>query len=263
MKNNYLFKLLLLAPIACLLFLSWSSGYNGASVTGSPGDGNSTCTQCHGGGNFNASATITTNIPAGGYALNTAYNITVTVTQSGSSKRGFQLTAENASNSKVGTFTAGTGSQVFNVSGGGQTVTHTTAGNTQTSWTVTWTSPATDQGAVRFYAAVNCTNGNGSTNGDQVVTTQSSLFSVLGVDDFFSKQFSVYPNPTTDEFTIEMPNTFSTADVSIFDYLGRAVSNQKISSTNSTINVSLLNAGNYILYIATEEGVAKKQLVVK
>lgn len=260
MKNNYLFKLLLIAPVACLLFFSFSGGVTNSSITGSPGDGGATCTQCHGGGNFNASATITTNIPAGGYALNTSYNITVTITQSGSSKRGFQLTAENTSNVKVGNFTAGTGSQVFN---SGKTVTHTTAGNSQTSWTVTWTSPATDQGAVRFYAAVNCTNGNGGTSGDQVVTTQSSLFSVLGVDDFFSKQFSVYPNPTTDEFTIEMPNTFSTADVSIFDYLGRAVSNQKISSTNSTINVSLLNAGNYILYIATEEGVAKKQLVVK
>jgi hypothetical protein len=260
MKKNYLFKLLLLAPVASLLFLSWSSGYTGGSVTGSPGDGGSTCTQCHGGGNFNASVAITSNIPAGGYVLNTTYNVTVTITQAGSSKRGFQLTAENASNVKVGNFTAGTGSQVFN---SGKTVTHTTTGNVQTSWTVTWTSPATDQGAIRFYAAVNCTNGNGSTNGDQVVTTQSAPFSLLGVDDFFSKQFSTYPNPATDEFTIDMPNTLSTADVSIFDYLGRIVSNQTISATNNTINVSLLNSGNYILYIATEEGVAKKQLVVK
>lgn len=260
MKKNYLFKLLLLAPVASLLFLSFSSGYTSASITGSPGDGGSTCTQCHGGGNFNASATITSNIPAGGYALNTAYNVTVTITQSGSSKRGFQLTAENASNVKVGNFTAGTGSQVFN---SGKTVTHTTAGNVQTSWTVTWTSPATDQGPVRFYAAVNCTNGNGGTNGDQVVVTESAPFSVLGVDDFFSKQFSIHPNPAEGEFAIDMPNAFSKVDVSIFDYLGRIVSNQTISSTNNTINVSLLNSGNYILYIATEEGVAKKQLVIK
>lgn len=259
MKKNYLFKSLLLAPIAALLFLSWSSGYTGASVTGSPGDGNSTCTQCHGGGNFNASATITTNIPASGYALNTAYNITVTVTQSGSSKRGFQLTAENSSNIKVGNFTAGTGSQVFN---SGKTVTHTTAGNTQTSWTVTWTSPATAQGTVTFYSAVNCTNGNGGTSGDQVVTTNLAV-GVLGNEDFFSKQFSIYPNPTSDNFSIEMPTNVSSADISIFDYLGRLVSNQTISSSSTSINVSALNSGTYIVYVATEEGVAKKRLVVK
>lgn len=259
MKKNYLFKALLIIPAVGLLLLSFSSGYTSSSMTGSPGDGNTNCTQCHSGGNFNASATITSNIPASGYALNTAYNVTVTVTQTGSTKRGFQLTAENSSNTKVGNFTAGTGSQVFN---SGKTVTHTTAGNTQTSWTVTWTSPATNQGTVTFYTAVNCTNGNGTTSGDQVVNANLPV-SVLGTEDFFSKQFVIYPNPTTESFLIDMPTSVSSADISIFDYLGRLVSNQTITSSNNFVNVSILNSGTYIVYVATDEGVAKKRLVIK
>ena len=85
----------------------------------------------------------------------------------------------------------------------------------------------------------------------------------LGNEDFFSKQFSIYPNPTSENFLIEMPTNVSSADISIFDYLGRLVSNQTISSSSTSINVSGLNSGTYVVYVATEEGVAKKRLVVK
>ena len=92
--------------------MSNSSGRTSGS-SGSPGDGGKTCTDCHAGGNFSASLQITDDIPAGGYELNTDYNITVTNTST-ASKHGFQVTAEKTSNdSKVGIFTAGTGSQAF------------------------------------------------------------------------------------------------------------------------------------------------------
>ncbi|MDP5101636.1 MAG: hypothetical protein NWQ09_09935, partial [Nonlabens sp.] len=47
MKNNYSFYSLLTAiPVGLLILLSFSSGQPG-QFSGSPGDGNSTCTSCH------------------------------------------------------------------------------------------------------------------------------------------------------------------------------------------------------------------------
>ena len=62
--------------------------------SGSPGDSGNTCSVCHSGGNFSASVSITTNIPATGYEPNTDYDITVLLNQSGASRHGFALTAE-------------------------------------------------------------------------------------------------------------------------------------------------------------------------
>ena len=56
MKKNYFFKTsLLMIPTMAFLLMSNSSGKSGA-FSGSPGDGGTSCTACHSGGNFGASA---------------------------------------------------------------------------------------------------------------------------------------------------------------------------------------------------------------
>ena len=257
MKRNYFYTALFAVPIFAITLLSWSSGYNAVSITGSPGDSGSTCTQCHGGGSYATTGTITTNIPVSGYALNTNYTVTVSFTGGSGSKRGFQLTAEKLGGTKVGNFTAGSGSQVFN---SGKTVAHTS--NNVSSWTFTWTSPSTNQGAVTFYAALNATNGNGGSSGDKVITTTTSV-NVLGTENFFAQKFNVYPNPSTSETTIEMPQDIEKAEVSIFDLVGKQVLKTNITAMDNSINVSNLQSGNYLISIATAQGIARKQLIVK
>ncbi len=243
-------------PIFAITIMSWSGGYTGASVTGSPGDG-STCSNCHGGGSFATTGTITTNIPVAGYALNTTYTVTVSFTGGVGAKRGFQLTAEKAGGTKVGTFMAGSGSQVFNSQ---KTVSHSS--NTVTSWSFSWTSPSADQGAVTFYAALNAANGDGGTNGDKVITLSTTV-NVLGTDSFFAKQFNVYPNPASDMVTIKMPENITTATVTIFDFVGKQVAKTNLTSTENSLDISNLPTGTYLVSIATEYGIAKKQLVIK
>ena len=255
MKKNYFYAMLFALPIFAVTIMSWSSGYTGASVTGSPGDG-STCSNCHGGGSFATTGTVTTNIPAAGYALNTTYTVTVSFTGGAGSKRGFQLTAEKAGGTKVGTFTAGSGSQVFNSQ---KTVTHSS--NTVTSWSFSWTSPSTNQGTVTFYAALNAVNGDGGTSGDKVITLSTAV-NVLGTDSFFAKQFNLYPNPASEMVTIEMPENITTATVTIFDFVGKQVAKTNLTSTENSLDVSNLPTGTYLVSIATEQGIAKKQLVV-
>ena len=58
--------------------MSLSGGRDGG-YSGSPGDGNTTCTQCHSGGNFNASVALQTEVPATGYELGTTYGLQVDV----------------------------------------------------------------------------------------------------------------------------------------------------------------------------------------
>jgi hypothetical protein len=52
-------------------------------------------------------------------------------------------------------------SQVKDLGGAKRFATHTSAGNDQTSWPLTWTAPAAGSGEVTFYLATNSVNGDG------------------------------------------------------------------------------------------------------
>ncbi|MFN9520073.1 MAG: hypothetical protein ACK574_10140, partial [Bacteroidota bacterium] len=73
--------------------------------TAAPGDGN--CTGCHSGSLITSGAdwnnfTITSTVPVGGYVPGTTYTITISHTQSGINKWGFQATVLNSSNAMAG-----------------------------------------------------------------------------------------------------------------------------------------------------------------
>ncbi len=96
--------------------------------------------------------------------------MTVNGTLAGAGKYGFELTAETATGSKTGTFIISDATRT-RLTNGGNAVTHTSSGNSggaSTSWTASWTAPATDVGQVRFYVAVNAANGNGNNSGDMI-----------------------------------------------------------------------------------------------
>ena len=260
MKKNYIFKLLLLMiPVSAFLLMSSSAGRTQDFRTGSPGDSGNTCATCHDGGSFGTSLSITDDIPSGGYDLNTSYNITVTNTSS-ASKNGFQVTAEKTSdNSKVGSFTAGSGSQAFN---NDNHLTHTVTGNNQDSWTFTWTSPSTDQGTIKFYAAAVAADGTGGTSGDEVVTASTSEY-VLGTSEANRLDFDMFPNPASEELTIQLPSGSENASVEFYDYIGRLALTQKVSQTNNSINVQDLSAGVYILKVLSDNKIGTQKFIKK
>lgn len=256
MKKHYFLKfLLLLIPVSAFLLMS-SSGGRDQNTTGSPGDSNNTCTQCHSAGaNFNLSPSITTNIPVDGYELNKAYTINVN-SSSSSSKLGFQLTAENSSNTKIGSFTAGTGSRVS-----GQRITQS-APSSSGNWSFTWVSPATNEGEVTFYAAVNATNGDFSTSGDQVVTTSTSA-QVLGISEAKRLQFDMYPNPASESLTIQLPSSSDKATVQFYDYIGRLSLTKTITNSNDKININELSSGVYILKVLSNDKIGTQKFIKK
>lgn len=255
MKKNYFFKFILfLIPFSAFILMSNSGGRDDGR-TGSPGDGNASCAACHTGGTSGTSVAITTNIPAGGYQTSTEYDITVT-TSSSASRHGFQLTAEKTSdNGKVGSFTAGANTRVT-----GDRITHSNA--TQNTWTFKWTSPATDVGNVKFYAASVAANGNGGADsGDKTVTTSTSDFSVLGIAKEKQLDFALYPNPSSNNINIQLPTGVSKAEVNLFDISGRLVKSATVTSSSQLVDVKDLSSGVYVLKIQSEGKVGAKQFI--
>lgn len=259
MKKHYFFKiLLLLIPFSAVLLMSLSGGRSG-SYSGSPGDGGNTCSACHSGGNFNTSIALQTGVPEGGYALGMTYDVKVEMSSTSNSRHGFQITAEKVSDgSKIGTFIAdGSSSQLKN---GGTHVTHTATGNSQKIWNFQWKSPTTDVGEIKFYVAGLAGNGGG-TGGDQVVTTASSTFNVLGLSEAKRLNFRMYPNPALERVTIQLPLGSEIAEVEFYDNIGRLALTQKITNTNNKISVNNLAKGVYVLKVLSDNKVGSKKFI--
>src|SRR5689334_5092300 len=99
-----------------------------ASRTGSPGDGGATCKNCHAGPNPTTEAgLITSNIPPDGYTPGQTYTITATVTRSGHTKFGFEISPQNIAGTKLGTLIV-TNSTEMQLVGTGKYITHKTNG---------------------------------------------------------------------------------------------------------------------------------------
>ena len=120
-----------------------------AGYTGSPGDGGH-CVSCHGGSAATVTGWITSNIPATGYIPGSVYTLTVTV--SGSGKKGFEVSPQNVTGTQLGVLAAGTGNHL---TGGTKYVTQSSAGSTSSTvtWSFNWTAPVAGTGMVTFYGA--------------------------------------------------------------------------------------------------------------
>ena len=75
--------------------------------------------------------------------------------------------------------------------------------------------------------------------------------------------FATYPNPITNkEFTISSSNS-SVKNIVIFNVLGKKVLSTSFSGAKSTIDVSAINSGIYILKVTEEGKTATKKLVIR
>lgn len=192
MKRFYRLFPLVILPV--IVFLLANSTGSPGGKTGSPGDAGVTCTQCHTGTAQTATNWITTNIPASGYVPGQSYIITATGFHMGVVKIGFELTAENSANDKVGTFSVINANETQLVNNN-NAVTHKVGGTTPIGnskiWTMNWVAPAATTGAVTFYAAFNAANGNGNNQGDVIYKSSLTVQpAAAGVDVTFQVDMS-------------------------------------------------------------------------
>jgi hypothetical protein len=169
--------------LVVFIFLANSSSQptNGSGgYTGAPNDG--FCGNCHSGTNPNLDGEIMlSGIPTeivGGQS----YPLTVTITNpnGNASKAGFQLVSLRPNITNAGEFSSLPASTIVKSGGGKKYFGHSPAkifpGNNTLTYEVNWTPNTSNASGeeIIIYAIANIANGNGSTSGDRIVTTNFS-----------------------------------------------------------------------------------------
>lgn len=78
---------------------------------------------------------------------------------------------------------------------------------------------------------------------------ETALTAVLASESFQEDLFSVYPNPAKDILNIDVPKSFTQAEIVIYNVLGNKISTYIINSENTSFDISSLKQGVYFLSI--------------
>ncbi|WP_456441752.1 T9SS type A sorting domain-containing protein [Psychroserpens sp.] len=85
------------------------------------------------------------------------------------------------------------------------------------------------------------------------------LTDALSIDELQNFIFQLYPNPTKNQFTIQLNNSSILEKVTIYNTLGQAI----FTSKNTVVDTSKLASGSYIIEITTNTGKAAKKLIIE
>ena len=87
----------------------------------------------------------------------------------------------------------------------------------------------------------------------------------LSIETEFLNAVSLYPNPVTNILNLNVPRKLNNGlDVKIFDVLGKLVKIEKINDLNTSIPVSQLKSGIYLIQLSsTSEGIVVTKRFVK
>ncbi|MGK0211301.1 MAG: hypothetical protein ACI9D4_001625 [Polaribacter sp.] len=88
---------------------------------------------------------------------------------------------------------------------------------------------------------------------------------ILSVNDLFSEQFLIYPNPVENILKIDMLESFEDLEISIYSIEGRLLISEEIknNTTAYSIDLSLLTPSIYFLKIRSEDGKEISKKIVK
>ena len=102
----------------------------------------------------------------------------------------------------------------------------------------------------------------GNACGGVVLYTQNSLLSLNNSQGNSMVDFSVYPNPSNDAFTLELKefNHLESAYLTITDFAGRTIYSEKIATSIITISNEILNPGIYICQIKVGQSLFAKKI---
>ncbi|MBU0519327.1 T9SS type A sorting domain-containing protein [bacterium] len=256
---------LLIAALSVLPLAGISWSYSGGPPDGAAGNPpqNINCTQCHSSfavNSGNGSLQIL-NLPAE-YEPGTEYTLTISLSDAGQSRWGFEMTALNVAGATGGSFIApDANSQVS--AGPPQYIKQTSAGTFQgqalAEWDITWTAPAAGTGAVDFYLAGNAADGNFSTSGDYIYTITAAVPEVLGVNDpvaatpLSSTLVSAYPNPFNPIVALHL-NQLPAGEVNleVININGQVLQSLRLNSLGSSdlkvpMDLSAIPSGHYFV----------------
>ena len=175
-------KITLFIFISILCSVSYYSISNGngpaEEKTNAPSEGN--CTSCHNSGSLITSGSnwnnisLTSNFTGNGYIPDSVYDITISYSQSGIGRWGFEATILNESNKMAGSLSgSGRVQKISSSTLSREYVEHTASGTSSTStnateWTFKWKAPSKNVGTVTVYLCLNAADGDNSSSGDEI-----------------------------------------------------------------------------------------------
>src|SRR3989337_612761 len=172
----------LFITILLILYGNTASGFLSGPIAGRTGAPNDICndltcnmTPCHDSYGLNTGKAAFSIIAPSTYEKGKTTNIVVEFTNASTSLHGFEITAMDTTNTKVGTFTS-TDDSTQTESYLNQYAAHTTIGTAESSWTIQWSAPSENvSGPITFYAAGNEANGNSLSSGDYIYTDTATI----------------------------------------------------------------------------------------
>lgn len=250
----------------------WLSNSTGALPENTNAPGELTCGRapCHNIPNNVGSAQIGIDVDegAGTYRAGDTLTVTVSIEGAQSPRNGFQITALDAANQKIGTWVLTAPQQMQVINGIGlprRYVTHRAAGNMQASWSMEWAAPEEDAGDITFYASVLDANNNGTNTGDALYTTTSTASfeptNAIWQPDS-GLDVKIYPNPATEVIFVHSPKNLLRA-IRLIDSQGRELRHWPASRETNRLEASGLSAGIYFLLMETENGQVVRKIAIQ
>jgi len=237
--------------------------------TGSPGDDEQTCahTDCHTGTASGRDNLIFTDVPATGYQAGQFYTITVSVTNVGTKRFGFQASPQNLEGDLLGDMDLINTSQTKFV-GAGKYITHTSTGTNgldTKSWTFSWT-PEDATGDVTFYVAVNVANDDDEATGDEIYTSSVTVHQdttvVVGIRE--DEILFDMTNPVHDQLQMHVEAEINSAlTIEVIDVNGRVVKSETFGYSNGYFDMDMsdVEAGMYFVRAQQQNGSLVKKVM--
>jgi hypothetical protein len=255
-------------PIAAVVILLFANSGNlvhypggaPAGYTGSPHDGQN-CKDCHNGSVATVQNWITSNVDPTGYLPGQTY--TITLTDSGSGKKGFEVSAQNPAGNFLGTLINGSGTEF--AEGNPNYITHSSSSNSNPKvWTIQWTAPASGSGPVTFYGAFAL---NMSATKLSTLVVQENIGTGVSQKPAFTP-LTVSPNPADKEFSVSF-NLDKSSDVEISLVNSETgvvtlVMQEKMEAVRNTehFNCSAVAGGLYILRVRSDNQEFSKKIII-
>lgn len=123
-----------------------------------------------------------------------------------------------------------------------------------------FTFPAAAQPLDVIYARRSGSTTIGYHGGGNCGATTANL--TLGANEFALESVKVYPNPSKEFFTIQLPETIGKAEVKVYDAVGKLIKQQQISTIENKIYTADLTSGSYFMILRSDYGNATRTIVI-
>ncbi len=84
---------------------------------------------------------------------------------------------------------------------------------------------------------------------------------VLSTSDVIQKSFEIYPNPTVDELNFEFTDNVQSANVQVYNILGKQITQTQLKRTVPKLDTNAWTSGIYVVQIITEDAVQTKRII--